>query len=184
MKKYIGAFVVFLILGLVGKSIYDETNKEKVPGKTTRLECHKKVTTFERGYGLEDIQKAQESFKLGSYTLKANSDKAVYMKSTLFDFVSLEHLSHSFETYIKEKYQGSNLENQPFTIEYTVYENDVEDPKKKSDNCKLFRGYVVLKFINENNKVVYQIQIDFLDQEGKDIPQTLECGLESFLTYK
>jgi hypothetical protein len=105
------------------------------------------------------------------------------MKSSLFDFIDMEKLDKTLAFFLLQKVQKERKVSELLNIEYKVYENDKEDPKKKSDNCKLFRGYVVMKFKNQNNKVVYQVQIDFMDQEGKDIPKTLECAVESFLTY-
>ena len=173
-----------LIVGFVGKSIYDETTKEEIPGKTARLDCHKKVTTFERGYGDEDIQKAQKILESGNYHIKSDIDKSTYMPSTLFDFISLEELDKGFSSFIQKRFPLQNVTDEALKIEYTIYENDRDDPKKKSDNCKFFRGYVVMKFLNQNNKLLYQIQIDFLDNEGRDIADTLQCALESFVTYK
>ncbi len=184
MKKYIIAFFVLVILGLIGNSVYTQMTKDKVPGKVKRLDCHKKTTAFERGYGLEDIQEAQELLVHGNYRIISGIDKATYMKSSLFDFVDMEKLDKNFAYFLLQKVENERKKDEIVQVEYKVYENDKEDPKKKSDNCKLFRGYVVMKFKNQNNKVVYQVQIDFMDTEGKDIPKTLECAVESFLTYK
>jgi hypothetical protein len=184
MKKYIIAFFVLVIFGLIANSVYTQMTKDKVPGKVKRLDCHKKTTAFERGYGLEDIKDAQELLLNGNYKITSGIDKSTYMQSTLFDFVDMEKLDKEFSFFVLQKVNAEKKANEILQIEYKVYENDKEDPKKKSDNCKLFRGYVVMKFKNKNNKVLYQIQIDFMDQEGKDIPKTLECGIESFITYK
>ncbi len=184
MKKYILAFIALLLLGLVGSAIYEQTTKDKVPGKAKRLECHKKTTAFERGYGDEDIQKAQKALLNGNYQIISGVDKSTYMESTLFNFVDMSKLDKYLNEVLQKRIiKKENIKDEAIRVNYKVYENDKEDPKKKSDNCKLFRGYVVMKFINQNNKVVYQIQIDFMDQKGKDIPNTLECALESFLTF-
>jgi len=184
MKKYIVTFVVLVIVGLIGNSIYTQMTKDKVPGKAKRLECHKKATTFERGYGFDDIQKAQQLLLSGNYKITSGIDKATFMQSTLFDFVNMEYLDKTLGFIIVKNIKEEKQENKIIDVDYKVYENDKEDPKKKTDSCKLFRGYVVMKFKNQNNKIVYQVQIDFMDQEGKDIEKTLECAVESFLTYK
>ena len=184
MKKYIISFFVFVVIGLLGNSIYIEMTKDKVPGKLKRLECHKKTTAFERGYGIKDIQEAQELLLSGNYRIVSDIDQATYMNSSLFEFVDIKKLDKTFAFFLLQKVKNERKASEILDIEYKVYENDKEDPKKKSDNCKLFRGYVVMKFKNKNKKVVYQVQIDFMDYEGKDIPKTLECAVESFLTYK
>lgn len=183
MKKYIITFFVLVIFGLIGNSVYIQMTKDKVPGKAKRLDCHKTTTAFERGYGIEDIQDAKELLLSGNYKIVSGIDQATYMKSSLFDFIDMEKLDKTLAFFLLQKVQKERKVSELLNIEYKVYENDKEDPKKKSDNCKLFRGYVVMKFKNQNNKVVYQVQIDFMDQEGKDIPKTLECAVESFLTY-
>ena len=96
----------------------------------------------------------------------------------------MEQLDQNLGSILVKTIKENKQENQIVEVDYKVYENDKEDPKKKTDSCKLFRGYVVMKFKNHNNKVVYQVQIDFMDNEGKDIPKTLECAVESFVTYK
>ena len=184
LKKYIVTFVVLVIVGILGNSIYTQMTKDKVPGKAKRLECHKKATTFERGYGSEDILKAQELLLSGNYRITSDIDKATFMQSTLFDFVDMKQLDKRLGSIILKNIKEMKQANQIVNVEYKVYENDKDDPKKKTDNCKLFRGYVVMKFKNQNNKIVYQVQIDFMDQEGKDIEKTLECAIESFITYK
>jgi len=184
MKKYIITFFIFLIIILLGNSIYTQMTKDKVPGKVVRLECHEKTTVFERGYGTGDVIKAQNLLLSGNYKISSGIDKSIYMKSSLFDFVDMEKLNKEFSFFLLQKVKNQKQAKEILQVEYKVYENDKKDPKKKSDKSKLFRGYVVMKFINQNNKVVYQVQIDFKDAQGKDIPKTLECAVESFLTYK
>lgn len=184
MKKYFITFIVLVVIGFLGTSIYTQMTKDKVPGKVKRLECHKTTTAFERGYGDQEIQQGQELLLSGNYIISYGIDKSTYMKSSLFNFVDMEKLHKDFSFFLQDKVKREKKEDGILKVEYTVYENDKEDPKKKSDNCKLFRGYVVMKFKNQNNKVVYQIQIDFMDSQGKDIPKTLECAIESFITYK
>lgn len=105
------------------------------------------------------------------------------MQSSLFNTVDMKALDKIMIETLKSYSKGKINPNSKNTVEYKVYENDKEDPKKKSDSCKLFRGYVVMKFINQNNKTVYQNQIDFMDYEGKDIPDTIRCGVSAFMTY-
>jgi hypothetical protein len=184
MKKYIITFIVLIIVGLLGNSIYNQITQDKLPGKAKRLDCHKKTTVFERGYGIKDIKEAQELLYSGNYKITSGIDKAIHMKSSLFNFVNIEKLDKNFAFFLLQKVKTQKKETGILQVDYIVYENDKEDPNKKSEKSKLFRGYVVMKFKNQNNKVVYQVQIDFMNNEGKDIPKALECAMESFLTYK
>ena len=167
----------------MAQGIYEQLNKQDVPGKAKRTPCLAKVTSFERSYGNGDIQKLKEQIKNGDFKIRSSVDKAVFMQSSLFDTVDMKELDNIMIETLKSYSNGKINSKSKNTVEYKVYENDKDDPKKKSDSCKLFRGYVVMKFINGDNKTVYQNQIDFMDYEGKDIPDTIRCGVSAFMTY-
>lgn len=143
-----------------------------------------KVTSFERSYGVDDIKKAQQSIIKGNFTLISDIDKATYMNSTLFDYVDMKQMDqialNNLNSYIKK--ESINNQNRVKVL-YTVYENDRDDPKKKSKSCKLYRGYVLFQFKNIKNKIVYQNQIDFFDPQGADVAQTISCAIKAFMTY-
>ncbi|MBD3842872.1 MAG: hypothetical protein IE909_13510 [Campylobacterales bacterium] len=183
--RFLKTFIILFLVSAVGVGIYQQLNEEAVPGKAKRLPCMAQVTSFERSYGIQDIKHAQEMIIAGNYTIASFVDKATYMDSTLFDSVDMHKMdqiaSDVVKSFVKDQTKKSSND---VKIEYTVFENDRDDPKKKSKNCKLYRGYVVTKIKNNNNKVVYQNQIDFLDPQGKDVAQTIECGLKAFMTYK
>jgi hypothetical protein len=183
MKKTLLYTLIIAIVGITAFSIFEQTTKDKVPGKLKRLPCHKNITAFERAYGDSELSQARQQLQSGNYIIKSDIDKATYMKSTLFNFVSVEDTDQYLYNTINNKIDKKRVFDNGVTVEYTIFENDVEDPKKKSDKCKLYRGYVVFKVKNSKKKTLYQVQIDFMDREGKDIPQTLDCAFESFLTY-
>jgi hypothetical protein len=184
--KFLKTFIIVFFISAVGVGIYNQVSKEdKVPGKVTRLECMKKVTSFERGYGIEDILDAQAQLAKGNFTLKSDIQKSQYMNSTLFDNINMHIIDQKVLKELKTYSKGmQNINDEKVKIEYTVFENDKEDPKKKSSKCKLYRGYVVLKVKNKNNKTVYQNQIDFWDPKGKDVADTVKCGILGFTTFK
>jgi len=183
MKK-VSIYIIFIaVVGVISYNVLNQMNKQKVPGKLDRLPCHKNITSFERGYDNERIKSAKELLLSGNYKLVSDVDKAQYMTSTLFEFIDLKDTDEYFYKLIDTKTQKQRVYQNGITLMYTIFENDIEDTKKKSDNCKLFRGYIVLKIKDAKNKVLYQVQIDFMDHKGKDIFKTLDCSLESFLTY-
>lgn len=183
MKKVLLYLTIVIFTGSVAYSVFIQQNKEKVPGKLNRLACHKNITSFERAYDQSQLNEAKKSLLNGNYTIKSDIDKAIYMESSLFTFINIEDTDKYLYDQIKKRINKERVYNNGVIIEYTIYENDIEDPKKKSDKCKLFRGYIVLKVKNNNKKTLYQVQIDFMDYKGKDIYKTLDCSLESFLTY-
>lgn len=54
---------------------------------------------------------------------------------------------------------------------------------KKTEEAKKYAGYIRMNFYLDNTKI-YGVQIDFMDWQGKDIKEKLECGVESFMTIK
>lgn len=183
MKKILTTIITLIVIFAIGNEVYKQINKQEVPGKTKRLPCLAKVTSFERAYGNEDIKKAQIKLQRGNYILKYGIDKATFMESTLFENLDLKEIEEYTNKELHKNIKEQTITNEHITIEYKIYENDKKDPKKKSDNCKLFRGYVVFKIINNKKKTVYQAQIDFLDPKGADIKQTISCAIKAFTTY-
>ena len=183
MKKYITVFIVVFIGYFVGNSIYNEMTKDKTPGKVKRLSCQKKVTSFERAYSNPDIKYAQSLIEHGNNQFTSSIEKAIYSDSRLFTYISLSDLDKMFSkvlsTYIKHNEQNEPL----YKLSYYVYENDRDDPGKKTAKSKLYAGYVVLEVKNMNNKSIYKVQIDFMDDKGTDISNTINCAIESFMTY-
>jgi hypothetical protein len=184
MGKFFSFFLIVLFSSIVAIYIYTQTSKPKIQGAMDRLPCHKNITCFEKGYDEDGIEKAKELIKNGNYRILSSIDKAQYMESTLFSFVSVEDMDTFFYNYIQQQIDKPLEYDNGAIIKYTIFENDIEDPKKKSDNCKLYRGYIVFKVLSPNNKLVYQNQVDFMDHEGKDVSKTLQCSFESFLTFK
>jgi len=71
-----------------------------------------------------------------------------------------------------------------YKLSYYIYENDIKDPGKKNEKSKKYAGYIVTKLRNKKNKLIYQNQIDFMDFKGADLANSVECSVESLLTYK
>jgi hypothetical protein len=183
MKKLITIFFSLFFLVLLVYLIYNQVERQKVPGKLDRLECHKNITCFEKIYKENLLDEAKEFLYAGNYTIRSGIDKATFMDSTLFQYVSVEDTEQFLYNYLSTLTQQKHSFDNGIIIDFTIYENDKEDPKKKSDKCKLFRGYVVLQILSPNKELIYKVQIDFMDQKGKDIPKALECALKSLLTY-
>ena len=154
MKLYIGIFIGACFVYLIGSSIYTQIQKENKSARSSRISCHKDATVFERLYIEKEKKAIQKKLEEGNYTLSSSVLKAVYSKSKLFDFVDLDY----------------------------IYENDVDDPGKKTAKSKLYAGYIVVKFKNDKNELIYQVQVDFMDKKGADLPQSIKCAIKSFIT--
>ena len=183
MKKYIYTFIIVFVGYFILNSIYLEMNKDKTPGKAKRLECQRKVVSFERGFGNDDISFAQEQIISGNNSFTSFIEKAVYSKSKLFNYISLnitdKVMIKELESYIKKE----NIKSDEYTFSYYIYENDKKDPGKKTNKSKLYAGYIVFEVKNKNKKTIYKAQIDFMDSKGADIANTIRCTVKSFMTY-
>jgi len=184
MKQYIIVFIVVFIGYLVGNSIYEEINKDKTPGKAKRLACQKEVTSFERSFSDKEIVEVQNFIKNGNIEFSSSVEKAVYDDSRLFDYVSLKNTDQIFLNTLQQYVTDEKIEKDRFRVSYTIYENDKKDPGKKTKKSKEYAGYVVLEARNSTNKVIYKVQIDFMDHKGLDLQKSIECSVKSLMTFK
>ena len=179
MKKYIWAILSFVFIYVVGDAILTEVNKS---AKTTRLECQKRAITFERIYIEKDIKFAQKLLNNGSVKFTSSVQKAHYSKSKLFEYVKLEDMDTVLKNALKQYVKEKTGEEKTLNISYYIYENDIKDPGKKTEKSKLYAGYVVFRFYNQKKEPIYQIQLDFIDKKGVDLPQRIKCAIKSFMT--
>ena len=183
LKKYISIFIIVFISYFIGDSIYTEINKDKTPGKAKRLECHKKVTVFERSYSLADIKYAQSLISYGNDSFTSSIEKAVYSDSKLFNYISLKQTDDMFKNTLQSYIKYNEKNKNSYNLSYYIYENDKNDPGKKTERSKLYAGYIVLELKNLDNKSIYKVQVDFMDHKGTDIKRSIQCSIKSLMTY-
>lgn len=137
----------------------------------TKPECQKEVTCFDKKAKNDElIKKAQKLIKEGSVRYSCKIIKSKYMKSEITSYVDEAKLLE-----ISKKAFGEETGSKEFLeIECRLYENDKEDPGKKSDSSKLFAGYLLYDFLIDG-KSAYRIQIDFTNMQGRDIPKRVDC---------
>jgi hypothetical protein len=161
--------------------MYQQVNKTAT---SSRISCQKEVATFERVYKPKDIRFAQEQIKNGHIKVSSSVQKAHYSRSKLFDYVKLSDVDKIVDDTLKKYNTSSEKKEENLEINYYIYENDVNDPGKKTKRSKLYAGYVVFQFYNQKQELVYQVQIDFMNKQGEDIPKRVECAIKSFMTLK
>ncbi|QOG11901.1 hypothetical protein [Arcobacter sp. FWKO B] len=174
MKKSILALFIIGLVVIVAQSIYQQLNKKVA--KSSRIECHKNVTVFERVYNNEKINAIQEFIKDGTFEISLKAEPSKYMKSQLFNYVD----SQAVKEYIQNSFGLTTLDN-ALKINVLLYENDKEDPGKKSAEAKMYAGYLMFDFYLEN-EMIYKVQIDFMDMQGNDINKTIDCIKQSILS--
>lgn len=178
MKKYIYIIFTAALLFLIGKSIYEQINK--TGAKSLRLECHKNSTVFEKVLKPELLEKLQKDIEKGNIKVDIQIEKAKYMESKLFNHVDPQKVKKEFITLLNYKTLDKKTKN---SVNILIYENDKNDPGKKTPKSKLYAGYLVFSF-KVDNTLVYKLQIDFFDHQGKDISKVLKCALKSISTIK
>ena len=183
MKKYIIVFIVVFIGYLIGNSIYLEQIRDKTSEKTSRLECQRKGTVFERAYSLEDIKNAQSLISNGDDSFTSHIEKAVYSDSLLFNYITLKQTDEIFRKALQKYFKNNETKESAYKLSYYIYENDKKDPGKKTKKSKLYAGYIVVDIKNLNNKSIYKVQADFMDHKGADIKNSIQCSIESLMTY-
>ncbi len=182
MKNKIWIIVAILALAIFGNEIYKQVNKKPKSAKATRLDCQKVAVTFEKVVKKDLIENLQQTLKSGDYTLDVWADKAKYMKSVMFEYVDIKAIDKD----IREKIKNYPLDieakkiNDIF-VDVMVYENDKKDPGKKTKKSKLYAGYLEFAF-KVDKKVVYKIQIDFMDLKGEDISERISCVVKSVMS--
>jgi hypothetical protein len=179
--KYI---ILVLILFAIIDGIYTKLNYS---AKSTRLACHTDVVTFEKVFQQDMISILVKSLKSNNYQINIKADKAIYMKSVMFNYVNIDDIKENIIRHIKEyssklPHIKSINENNKVILEILVYENDKLDPGKKTKKSKLYAGYIEIT-AKIKNKVIYKIQMDFLDLKGKDIPKRISCITKSIMSF-
>ncbi|MEA3418900.1 MAG: hypothetical protein U9Q90_05820 [Campylobacterota bacterium] len=177
--KYVYYILVIVFLYFVGNDIYQQTTKKGA--RSTRLACQKERKVFEKVYEKDLLEKAKSALMSGNYELDSSIKKAKFMKSTLFDYVHIEEVDRNVREAIAKQKQPDIHSDEKVQIEYYIYENDKDDPGKKTKKSKLFAGYLRFSFML-NAKKIYMIQIDFMDLQGRDIQKSVDCAIESFIT--
>lgn len=176
MKKILLSLIAIFIIFIIGKEVYQ--TKTKKSSNATRIECQTKQVVFERVYdaiGLEHLISELKKDKSALVSIKEQKSK--YMPTQLFNHINIEDIKY----YLMAKMDIENYRNKNIVIDILVYENDKLDPGKKTQKAKLYAGYLVFDFYYEG-VVVYKIQIDFADFQGKDIEEKIDCVIQSLLT--
>lgn len=190
MFKYIAGLLTisfFYLLISDGMSHKTETMRKKSvmtsqkSARISRLKCHTKSITFEHVYKKERVKGMQDAVKSANIQLKSKFKLSEHMLTQLAKHISLSSVDEMIQKQIDSHIDTTKSTDDTLIIDYFIYENDKEDPGKKTAKSKLYAGYLVFNFLLKDEQV-YRLQIDFMDTQGKDIEEKIECMLESVLT--
>ena len=180
--KNIQYIVLAVFILLVSNTIY--TTLTKKSAKATRLKCQKEVVTFERIYDKSKIKLMQDLVKSGNFNIKSTIQKSSYMPTKLFQYVKQDEVDKIVLSELNSYKQKDTATNdKKLQIDYLIYENDKDNPGKKTKKSKLYAGYLLFDF-KIDGKIIYKSQSDFMDMKGKDIPKRVKCIIKSLMTLR
>ncbi|KFL34161.1 MULTISPECIES: hypothetical protein [unclassified Sulfurospirillum] len=176
MLKVVSIVVGLVVALVLGNAIYAQLTKSG--SRSMNLSCQKEVVVFERVYFQEQIHALKEATHLKGVELKLQIQKARYAPSKLFETLDLEEVKHI----LTKEFGEASSQNVP-RLDLLIYENDPLDPGKKTKEAKLYAGYLVFGFYM-GEALIYKIQIDFMDKEGKDIAKRIACAKASLMALQ
>ncbi len=181
MFKYFIGLMTILFFYIIGAEVVGFINKKSA--NSVRLECHKKSTTFEYVYNKEQVSTMLSAIQSNHVELKSKFQLSEHMQTKLADHISLSQVDQMVKDQIELHKVIDKKSDKVLLIDYFIYENDKEDPGKKTAKSKRYAGYLVFHFLLEGEKV-YRIQIDFMDLQGKDIEEKVGCVFDSVMSLK
>lgn len=180
MNKILPSILILVIL-FVTFAVFEEINK--FDPKQKRLECQEKTITFEKIDFEHPIWETNNLIETNNFIIKSNIEYSKLMTSHLINVLTVEQADKTLNN-VLNKYVNSNVPNdKKLLIDYYIYENDKEDKGKKGSKSKLYAGYLLFEF-KLANKLVYKIQTDYMNIDGKDIEERMDCAIKSFLSIK
>lgn len=162
------------VIWMISASLYKHLHPKVA--KSTRIGCFEKVIVFERLYDGELLMDLKRQIASGEFGVDIASQKSHYAQSKLFDYVDPIDVKSQFLRSF-----GHRVDSKAAQIKALIYENDIMDPRKKTAEALLYAGYIRAGFLY-GNQLVYQVQVDFMDKEGRDINQTIGCIKEALET--
>lgn len=180
MKKILPIILIVLVL-FVTFAVFEELNK--FDPKKKRLQCQEKTITFEKIEFENPIWETNNLIETNNFVIKSNIEYSKFMKSHLMNILNVQQADDILNKILKQYIKSDKPNNKKLEIDYYIYENDKEDKGKKGAKSKLYAGYLVFEFKLEG-KVVYKIQTDYMNIDGNDIEERMNCVVKSFLSIK
>lgn len=174
-----------ILLVAIGGFFYTTLSKvNKTTSITTkRIECQTKSATVEKVFVHNPVIKAVSLLESNNYVIQSKIEYSKYMPSNLVYTLTKEQADKKLEEVISTQLKKNNPSEQKVLIDYTIYENDQKESGKNSNKEDLSSGHLVFEF-KLNDKPVYKIQTNYLDNGASDLKQRLTCIVDSFTSLK
>lgn len=181
MFKCVLGVIAVLFFYMIGTEVIGFMNKKSA--NSARLECHKKSTTFEYVYQKDCVSMMLDAIQSNHVKLRSKFQLSEHMQTKLANHISLTQVDKMIKDQINLRKVTDKKSDKELLIDYFIYENDKEDPGKKTAKSKRYAGYLVFHFLIEDEKI-YRIQIDFMDLQGEDIEEKVGCVFDSVMSLK
>lgn len=176
----IASLILITIALFVGYGVFTKINSKNTK-KEKRINCQKETITFENIVDKTLIFEGIKLLKSNNYIINSRIELSKYMESKILNYISKKQSDKILKNSIDKIKKDSESSNKKLSIDYYIYENDKQDKGKKSDKAKLYAGYLVFEF-KLNKKLIYKIQTDYMKIDTSDIPERMDCVIESFIT--
>jgi hypothetical protein len=170
-KIFLASIILFVSYGVI-------TKLNDKGARAYRIDCHKEIVVFESVYDKEKLKKVKELIFSGNFKIKSHIRLSKYMDTQMAKYVNMEEIDKMLISKLNQNVDNKKENKEKAVIDYYVYENDKDDPGKKTPKSKLYAGYLHFDY-RLNNKSIYRFQIDFMDLKGKDIEKRLNCTIKS-----
>ena len=173
--------VILTVITVIIFAVFEEVNK--FDPKKKRLECQEKTVTFEKINFEDPIWESNNLIETNNFIIKSDIEYSKLMDSHLINILNVKQADEILTNVLKKYITSDEPSDKKLVIDYYIYENDKKDKGKKGAKSKLYAGYLVFEF-KLNGKIVYKIQTDYMDIDGKDIKERMDCVIKSFLSVK
>jgi hypothetical protein len=181
MKRTIQIILIIVFLIVTFKVFNEISNFDP---NMKRLACQNKTVTFEKIFFDNPIWEANDLIETNNVIITSNIEYSKYMDSHLKNIMTIEQADRLLLNVLKDYRSTETKEvDKKLVIDYYIYENDKKDTGKKGKKSKLYAGYIMFEF-KLDDQLLYKIQTDYMDIDGKDIKERMDCAIRSFLTLK
>lgn len=141
------------------------------------LPCQQSIYTTQKIFDKELLTQASQFYENGQYEIRGGMILSEHMPSQIKDILTQDESDKLFLDIIKIVMKKDA--QRYVTIQYEIIENDKQDPRKKSEECKLIDGSLMTSF-RVNGKEAYRMYTDFEKATLPSIKERMECTIEAF----
>lgn len=144
------------------------------------LACQKETSTSFKVFNQNLVDSSLKALNSGYYKLSGGYIEAVYSKSNIKRFISIEELDSFYETSIGIKSKKDIKKY--LTINYEIIENDRKNPNNKTKKNKLYSGSISTSF-RAGSKEIFMFYTDFRLYDKNEIKNRIDCAIRTYKHY-